>query len=248
MDKPNPLIEGIQLVHLRLADFKAKAKEFYFQVLLSAYSCPRCGRDLHMTGTGDCSCPHGHRLDPTLTFQKSPCCQAKLQKQILHYRCSKCGAVTLSKFVFDERVFDAEYFRERMQEYRERARRQKDKRKNLLAESRSNRLTLEEPVLLDRLPGLIDDLDNFIASRQVTLPEFSGNQYSYDMGAYKTHIQANIPGYQILFSQIPSRIANRRLDTVWRFMTLLFMDQAREIDLSQYDQDIMIRRISNELD
>ena len=248
MDKPNPLIAGIQLVHLRLAEFKAKAKEFYFQVLLSAYSCPRCGRDLHMTGAGDCSCSHGHRLDPTLSFQKSPCCQAKLQKQILHYRCSKCGAATPSKFVFDERVFDTEYFRERMQEYRERARRKKDRIKKLLAESRSNRLTLEEPLLLHRLPGLIDDLDSFIASKKVTLPEFSGNQDSYDMEAYKAHIQANILGYQVLFSQIPSRISNRRLDMVWRFMTLLFMDQAREIDISQYDKDIMIRRISNELD
>ena len=60
MEHLNPLLAGIDQVQHRLSGFKSRAKEFYFQVLLSQYSCPECGIELAMTGTSECSCPDGH--------------------------------------------------------------------------------------------------------------------------------------------------------------------------------------------
>jgi hypothetical protein len=37
-----------------------------------------------------------------------------------------------------------------------------------------------------------------------------------------------------------------RRDKVWRFVTLIFMAQDREVELTQYGRDILVGRISYE--
>ena len=49
------------------------------------------------------------RIDLTATFQRSTCCQATLETRRQHYACSCCGQ-TSSRFLFDERAFDSQYF------------------------------------------------------------------------------------------------------------------------------------------
>ncbi|MBM4340059.1 MAG: hypothetical protein FJ110_10970 [Deltaproteobacteria bacterium] len=47
---PSPwsILEEITLVHNLVADFKARAKEYYFEVILSQYQCPECKGALRM--------------------------------------------------------------------------------------------------------------------------------------------------------------------------------------------------------
>jgi hypothetical protein len=110
----NPLIRKICGVMDRVMDFKELARQFFYEVILSSYPCPACGGRLHMTGTGECACSCGKILDPTLAFQKSSCCDAKLARKTFHYVCSRCHKTVPSRFLFDEKLFDREYFREMM--------------------------------------------------------------------------------------------------------------------------------------
>ena len=115
----NPLIHQINGILEYVDAYKEKVRDFYFRVLLSQHACPTCGDALHMTGVSECSCRSGHIFDPTVAFQPSPCCQARLIRKTFHYACSRCHKTVPSRFLFDERVFDAEYFREMMREHRD---------------------------------------------------------------------------------------------------------------------------------
>jgi hypothetical protein len=107
----NPLVHQINGILEYVDAYKERVRDFYFQVLLSQHACPTCGDALHMTGASECSCQSGHIFDPTVSFQSSPCCHARLIRKTFHYACSRCHETVASKFLFDERVFDAEYFR-----------------------------------------------------------------------------------------------------------------------------------------
>ena len=243
------LISRFENVQVRIKRFVAEAREFYYQVQLSGHVCPQCGGPLRMTKPGQCVCTKGHVLDSTIQFQKSSCCQAALVRRINHYQCSQCGKTIPSKFLFDEQLFDARYFRERMQAHRDRKQKRREEIRRLLAQGRSNELTLLDEPRLEDIPGLLTSLDEFIASG---FPE-SGNDplegtESYDFKTFRAHILNQLDYSERLFSRIPVHAQNLKLDKVWRFMTLLFMDQSREIDLSQYGADLLIRRNSHEAD
>lgn len=202
-----------------------------------------------MTGTSECSCPAGHVFDPTLTFQWSECCGQRLVRKIQHYACAGCGRTVVSRFIFDEQVFDAEYFRARMREHRARAQKKREEVRRLLAENRSGEWFLDDQPDLETIPGLLEALDGFIESDQAETTAFlTGSGDQYDFGAYRSHLLADLSWSPVLFSQMDPLAADARQDRVWRFMTLLFMDHAREIDLSQHGQDLLIRRVCHEAD
>ena len=118
MSHGKPLLSAIGDLEGHLADFKERVRAYYFEVLLSLHQCPECGGRLKMTGQSLCSCSCGKTLDPTLMFQRSSRCGARLVHKTYHYACSKCYRVVPSRFIFDERVFDSAYFREMMREAR----------------------------------------------------------------------------------------------------------------------------------
>lgn len=244
----NPLLAGMDQVQQRLSDFKIKAKEFYFQVLLSKYSCPECGRELTMTGTSECSCSAGHVIDPTVVFQRSECCGRRLVRRIQHYACLGCGRTAASRFIFDEQIFDAEYFRARMREHRQRAQRRRAEIRRLLMENRSGDWLLDEQPDLETVPGLLEALDGFIEPECVEAIQLDEPEDQYDFGAYRSHLLAGLGWSPVMFSEMDPLTEDARQDRIWRFMTLLFMDQDREIDLSQHGQDLLIRRRSHEAD
>ena len=93
-----------------VAQYKAAARDYYYDVMLGNHLCPLCGEKLRMLEAGMAKCPSGHELDPTAAFQKSGCCGAKLVRRSLHYACASCGKTVPSRFSFDERVFDKVYF------------------------------------------------------------------------------------------------------------------------------------------
>ena len=71
---------------------------------------------------------------------------------------------------------------------------------------------------------------------------------AYDYSAYRRHLLSGLGWSPALFSEIHPYSADARRDRIWRFMTLLFMDQAREVDLCQHGSDLMIRRLHHEAD
>jgi hypothetical protein len=136
--KRNELIVGLHQVLDRLEDYRERARSFFFEVVLSPYECPVCGGRLKMTGTSECKCACGNILDPTIAFQKSHCCGDNLVRKTFHYACRKCDKTTPSRFLFDETLFDAGYFRDMMRKSREKSHKKKEAIRQLLAQSRSN--------------------------------------------------------------------------------------------------------------
>jgi hypothetical protein len=243
----NPLIRAIRKVLGQIESFRQQARSFYFEVILSAYQCPECGGRLQMTGQSQCACLCGNTFDPTISFQKSTCCGAKLVKKTFHYACSRCRESVPSRFLFDERVFDAAYFREMMRESREKAKRRKEEIRRFLAESRSSALPLMDYPLLESIPGLIQDLDDFVrgGALRVCYPQFDA-QSEFSMDDYHNHIMSALGWDSILFSDIAPLIHDHRRDRVWRFVTLIFMQNDREVELTQDGTDISVQKVYNE--
>jgi hypothetical protein len=241
------LISAIGSVISRIAVLQDKARQYYYEVLLSTYQCPRCGGHLVMASQSECSCSCGNTFDPTLAFQRSHCCGARLVRKTFHYACSRCNKIVPSKFFFDEKLFDKAYFREMMQESRRRAKAKREEIKRILAESRSNALPLMENPDLDSIPGLIQDLNDFIHANPLEIgPLAFDTPSAFDMDEYREHILSSLGWSKTLFSNIDPFTEDPRLDKVWRFITLIFMQNDGEIELTQQGNEILIKRTYNE--
>lgn len=238
----NKLVQQFQNVQVRVGDYKQMAKDFYFRVVLSNVSCPESGGQLQMTGQSQCRCSCGHTLDPTLEFQKSPCCGADLTLKTFHYACTKCHRSVSSRFIFDERVFDSEYFRQLMRESRERKKRKREEIRKLLAGSRSEILSLMEEPDLESIPGLLEDLDEFIETE--TPEEFQPDDgIIFNIDNYRNHILSLLNWDPVCFRQIMPIDDDMRRDQVWRFITLIYMQNDREVEIDQLENDLQIQRL-----
>ena len=237
----NPLLRGIVQVTRRVATFREKARKFYHAVLLSAHPCPNCEGSLRMTGPSKCVCRCGTACDPTVAFQRSDCCGVRLRRKTLHYICSSCGRTVPSKFLFDERLFDSAYFAERMRESRERKQTRRQEITEMLASSRSGALCITDIPEIESVAGLASDLDLFVDSMpDVTLSAFQGRD-TFRMADYRQAILDDVPaGCLIRFNGMRALCDDARLDRIRRFITLVFMEQAREVELLQEDHDIMV--------
>ena len=244
---PNPLVRGIQQVQRQVDDFRDKARNFYFDVILSTVKCPKCQGLLHMCGQSQCQCECGLILDPTLEFQFSPCCGVRLCRKTFHYACSLCGKTAASRFIFTERVFDANYFKESMRTYRERKQRKREEIRQLLAASRSDRLELMDMPNLDTIPGLVTELDEFIKAHAKTPQDFLIDfDDTFDIAKYRNHILTSLSWNPVVFSGIAPLTDNRRMDRAWRFITLIFMQSDQEVEIVQGENDLLIQRVYNE--
>lgn len=236
---PNPLLRGMVRVEARVSDYRNSARDFYFRVILSGLSCPTCEASLSIYRDGLVKCSRGHVFDPTLSFQRSACCGARLVKKTSRYFCGKCRQISPSRFAFDERGFDREYFREAMRKYREQARRRREQAARILAESRSADLFLDELFSLESLPGLVDDLNSFID--QAENHEFEAESAQpFSMARYRDHILSLLSWNSLLFSEITPVIEDLRKDRAYRFVTLVYMDHDRELGIFQDGDDILV--------
>jgi len=241
----NPLLGDLKGVQARIARFKEQVRDFYFRILLSQYECPFCGGNLAMIGPSQCACACGNTFDPTFVFQQSHCCKAKLVRRPFHYACSKCNHTVQSRFLFDERVFDASYFREMMRESRARAKGKREEVRRLLAGSRSDSLSFMEPPCLESIPGLAEALNSFIGTEIAGACTYAPKS-GFRMADYRNHILSLLGVGSRLFSDIAPLMDDCRRDKIWRFITLIFMAQDREVELTQYGRDILVGRVSNE--
>lgn len=238
----NPLLRAFGRVLKRLEFFKEMAREFYFEVLFSIYLCPACGSRMQMKGQSEASCTCGLVVDPTVEFQRSDCCGARVVKKIFHYACSDCGETVPSKFIFNEKLFDPSYFRTMMRESRERKRRKREEIKRLLAASRSGPLTIAHIPDVHAIPGLETALDDFISTGGYKSLNDYAFRDEFNMNEYKTLIFERIGGCGTLFNAIPPLSQDIRKDLSRRFTTLIHMWQERQVDLTQCCNDILVEK------
>jgi len=238
----NPLVLDILRVLARLQAFKEQVREFYFEVLLSAYVCPECGGSLRMVGDSRCMCDAGHVFDPTIAFQRSECCDARIVRRVLHYECTACRSVTRSRFLFDERVFDKEYFREMMRDSRERARQKREAIRLLLLGSRSVPLVVDDVPNLEEVPGLVEALDLFVSTEPKTSPQHFVDDDVFDMEKYRRMIMDSVGDWRIWFDALPRLCEDSRKDRARRFTTLVYLEHEGQVDLTQAGDRIVVRR------
>ncbi len=235
-----PLLAGVARVRDRVESLKHGVKAWYFRVLLSVVACPECGQGLRMVGVSWAKCHSGHVVDPTVAFQESECCGAPLRRRNCHYACSRCGHTVASRFLFDERIFDPAYFAACAREARERKRQKVEEIRRLLARTRSNDLSIAAVPDLEAVPGLSMDLDHFVGGVEaVDVGQFLSDDV-FDMRAYWDSIVTVLHDGGVLFSRIPPMHGSTRVDRVRCFRTLVHMWHEREVNLTQYGNDLLV--------
>jgi hypothetical protein len=224
-----------------VATFVAHARRFYYEVMLSGFSCKRCGGALEMIAESRCRCRGcGNTFDPTVAFQRCGACGGAPQLRICRYQCRQCQRDVPSRFVFDGLVFDREYFRERMAESRERKAQRHQEVRQQVQDSRSLPLEIPLAAELGSIPGLLEALNDLVGTADVTawLPLCKG----LDLNRYQGHLQALIGRWEMDFDDIPALEEDRRLDRIWRFVTIIFMAHAGLIEIRQEGHTILLRK------
>ena len=120
--------------------------------------------------------------------------------------------------------------------------------RQLLADSRSEPLRLMEEPSLESIPGLIDDLNSFMQEESIGTYEFHIVSHSnFHMNEYREHILSGLGWDAVLFSCITPLTEDLRLDRIRRFITLVFMQNDREIELIQDDDShIWVQKVYDE--
>ena len=111
-------------------------------------------------------------------------------------------------------------------------------------EARSGELLLLQEPCLESVPGLVQDLNHLVGADELILDN-SGFKIdsSFGMEDYRSHILSTRGYGSRLFSNINCISADPREDKIWRFVTLIFMQHEREVELTQCDNDLLIESI-----
>lgn len=215
-----------------------KAKKFFYSVMLLGHRCPNCSGLLVMVSEGKCRCVSCYReSDPTVTFQRCSECGGVPVLRVRRYQCGNCGSDIKSKFLFDNLVFDVEYFRQKVAESRQRKTEQRERVRQMLAESRSSDLPLQAADLA-AVPGLLDALNSLTEGLDVAFEKESRDEF--DLKRYEMHIQAHIQDFSISLRDIPPLSENIRKDLVWRFIAVIFLAHAGIVDVRQQQEEILV--------
>jgi hypothetical protein len=224
----------------RAVGYAGHARRFYYEIMLLGHSCPRCDGKPSMAREGLCRCGScGHQFDPTVAFQRCPTCGGPVKLHIRRYHCSACGADVRSKFLFDGLVFDADYFRQRMAESRQRRRQQRAEVRRLLANSRSQDLAMPGADLND-IPGLVDAL-NALSAGQADHPGWMPSE-GLDLKRYQGHIRAHLRDVAVSLEEIPPLGEDARRDRIWRFVAIIFLAHEGVVDLRQEGPTILVMK------
>ena len=224
----------------RVKALAERARGFYYAVILACHECPCCGARLQMEGEGRCRCKGcGHGFDPTTVFQRCSECGGSLELRVRRYRCTECGEVTVSRFLFDGLVFDADYFQQKMAESRDRKREQRKRVGKMLAESRSRDLRIP-PADLASVPGLAKALDGLVGG-SVAVESWQPGQ-GFDLKRYQSHIEAHIRDFPLSLMEIPFLAEDARKDLIWRFIAIVFMAHTGLLDVWQEGTTIWVMK------
>lgn len=236
-----------------VAHYRGLARDYYYQAILSGYTCPKCNAALHMIGESRCRCEAcGHEFDPTPVFQRCATCDGMPRLKVRRYQCMSCGADVVSRFLFDGIVYDADYFREKMAESRERKQHEHQRaRERNAAAVVSNASSSWEPAAIDlsTSPGLLDALNGLTGQARIEVDAWlklagalPGADAKFDLDAYQSHIQAHLRPFETCFEDIPALLPDRpKLDRIWRFIAIIFLAHAGRIEIYQEADEIWLR-------
>ena len=233
---------NIRVLALEMAEavetFVRKARGFFYSVMLIGHRCPDCKGSLAMVSEGKCRCAScGKGLDPTVVFQRCSACGGIPMVRVRRYQCKNCGGDIQSRFLFDGLVFDAEYFRQKMVESRERRQEQRERVRQMLAESRSDSLVLGEADLHD-VPGLVDALNALTAGLDEGIAVEAREKF--DLRRYESHIQAHVRDFPVSLAGMPPLSGNPKKDLIWRFIAVIFLAHAGVVDVWQEGLNITV--------
>jgi hypothetical protein len=223
--------------------FVTRAKQFYYLVMLFGCRCTKCNGSLTMIAEDRCKCGScRYEFDPTVEFQRCSACGGVPVLRVRRYQCKKCGSDIHSVFLFDGTVFDARYFCAKMAESRQRKKQQRQRVREMLAECRSEPLALEAADL-DSVPGLVEALNNLTGGLEISVPvELKGK---FDLNRYQSHVKSCLEAGPRSLRQIPPLIANLRMDLIWRFIAVIFLEQARSVTIRQQGQTIWVMKFDD---
>lgn len=122
-------------------------------------------------------------------------------------------------------------------ESRQRKKEQRERVRQMLAESRSSDLLLQAADL-GAVPGLLDALNSLTEGLDVTFERESCDEF--DLKRYETHITAHIQDFSVSLRDIPPLSENLRKDIVWRFIAVIFLAHAGVIDIWQRQEEILV--------
>jgi hypothetical protein len=224
----------------RVEGLAERARKLYHAVMLMGHCCPSCGGKVAMARDGECDCENCNQvLDPTIEFQRCGACDSRLELHVRSYRCSKCGTRAESRFVFDGTVFNAEYFRHKMAESRQRKKAQRERVRQMLAECRSPDLSMPS-VELSSVPGLVDALNCLVGGGNNTFRWQPAE--GFDLRRYQRHIEAQIQDFPLSLGELPALVEDARKDLIWRFIAVIFMAHAGLLDVWQEGSTIWVMK------
>lgn len=229
------MIQAGELIQQRVALLRGKVRTLFYAVMLFQKECISCGNTvLVMEEDSRCRCGKcGAEYDPTVAYQTCPDCNQALILKIQHYWCPRCQRPVRSLFCFDERVFNSEYFREMMQESRQRKQEYVEKLRQLLLDSRSPPFWPTEEPILDDVVGFADDLAPFVTALTTPATIVNGGRPYFDMNAYREHLLDLVPGCVVDFEGVSALVNDTRLDRVYRFITAIFLEHEGLLVLEQ---------------
>lgn len=228
------ILQNAYLIQERVACLMEKVHRLCYAVVLFQKECPDCGSpSLDMLRDSWCRCRVcGHECDPTLQFQTCPDCDSRLAKRIYHYWCPRCRHAVRSFYTFDAKVFDADYFREMMRESRARKEACIEELRVLLAGSRSLPIIPDGAVDAD-IQGLQADLDQVVGIPVAVFVNTILKRPAFDMDVYRRHILALVHGCVVNFDGVSALVQDTRLDRVFRFIAVVFMEQEGLLEIQQ---------------
>ena len=238
---------AIKMFVSAVGTLKQQTRAYYHRLVLCGLPCPRCQRtNLFMLREGRFRCQDcGQASDPTITFQRCPTCDGKPALAFRRYHCRDCGGEVVSRFLFDAVVYNAEYFREKMAQSRERRHEQHLQAREdqaVRAWQRSASVVGDQAIDLEQSVGLVDALNALVAG---TPPEtLTWVREAFDLAAYEQHILSaigfgenwNLVGIRAL------RPPKDRLEVVRLFIACLFLEHAGLVTLTQEQDIIWVRR------
>jgi rubredoxin len=220
--------------------FRAKARRFFYRVMLIGHRCLACDGSLDIVSEGLCRCVScGWQFDPTVAFQRCPVCGGVPVLRIRRYQCRDCGREIASKFLFDGLVFDAQYFRAKMAESRKRKQEQRERVREMLAGSRSGDLPLDH-ASLGSVPGLVDALNALTAGIDESIAVEARDEFN--LKAYENHVQAHIQDFPVNLAEIPPLSEHPKRDLIWRFIAVIFLAHTGVVDIWQEGRNIMVKK------
>jgi Zn finger protein HypA/HybF involved in hydrogenase expression len=231
------LFRSLAILQGRIEALLSQVRELFYKVVLTGHRCLHCDGRLKMEREGLAACEECDRvIDPTVAFQHCPQCEGNLRLVIRRYRCCRCGRDVPSRFLFDGKVFDADYFRRRMAESRRR-RSKTEARQRVKVVAASNTVATG-PADIDAVPGLGEALSLLVGQPD---PEWVEEARSrFDLAACEQHVLQHLDTEPTRLTDIPPMKDGSRRERIWIFIAVIFLSHAGRVEIRQDDQIIWV--------